>query len=201
VRWILIGLICVSVITGLLVAAVVASPNLNTCTQVGSKQPDVMAGTDRKDVLCALQANDYQSGSKQADRLFGDNGRDTMVGGPGADILKGSKGNDRLFAVDGKSDDVLNGQKGEDACFGDRGDTFKGCEHQFRGPSIRLANAMAAAFQGGLSLAEVLLSVVTSPPPVPPPLTVTVTQTMTQTITLPPCGNGPPDPPPFCGGG
>jgi len=200
VRWILIGLICVSVITGLLVAAVVASPNLNTCTQVGSKQPDVMAGTDRKDVLCALQANDYQSGSKQADRLFGDNGRDTMVGGPGADILKGSKGNDRLFAVDGKPHDVLNGQKGNDACFGDRGDVMKGCEHRFRGPSIRLANAMAAAFQGGLSLAEVLTGI-TSPPPVPPPLTVTVTQTMTQTITLPPCGNGPPDPPPFCGGG
>jgi Ca2+-binding RTX toxin-like protein len=154
-----------------------------------------MAGTPKTDVLCALQANDYQSGAQQADRLFGDNGRDTMVGGKGADILKAGKGNDRLFAVDGKPDDILVGQNGEDSCFGDVGDVMKGCEHRFRGTTIRMANALASAFHGGLSLSEALIEAGTSPSPIPNVVTVT------QTITLPPCNQGPPDPPPFCGGG
>jgi Ca2+-binding RTX toxin-like protein len=192
-RWVLIVL---ALVTASLVGVVVAgsSPNLNQCTQVGTKQEDVMAGTIQKDVLCALQANDYQSGSKQSDTLFGDSGRDTIVGGLGADILKGGRGADRLFSVDGKSNDVLNGQKGKDSCFGDPGDKMKGCEHKFRGASVHMANELSTAFHGGLSLAEALIEAGVSPPP--PPVIVTITET----LTLPPCNQGPPDPPPFCGG-
>lgn len=106
-----------------------------------------------------------------------------------------------MFAVDGKANDVVNGGKGEDLCFADRGDILRGCERQFRGASIQQANSMAAAFNGGLGLVDELLAIAPTPTLPPPVVTITAVVTRTRTVTLPPCNEGPPDPPPFCGGG
>ena len=60
---------------------------------------------------------------------------------------------------------------------------------------------LSGSFHGALHLADLLIS---EPPTIPPPtITVTVpgptvTVTVTETITVPPCNDGPPDPPPFC---
>lgn len=163
------------------VGLVVASPAPAKCTELGTSGPDPLHGTPRKDVICGLQSGDYLSGAAQADRLFGDAGRDTLVGGNGADILKAGKSNDRLFGVDGEPDDILRGGRGNgDLCFGDPGDEMHGCERRFRGASIRLANSLSSAFNGGLELVELI--------PTIPPVTVTVPAN---------CG-GHPAPPPIC---
>jgi len=163
-----------------------SSPNASHCTKIGTANRDLLGGTPRRDTICALQEGDYLSGSGSADKLFGDSGRDTIVGGPGADILKGGKGRDRLFGVDGLPDDLLNGEKGQDLCFGDPGDVMRGCEHRFRGATVQMANRMASAFNGGLTLAEVLQAVT------PAPIIITAT------VTVPANCGGHPAPPPIC---
>ena len=197
-RWIVMGVAALTILVFSLVATpappiATPSPPPSKCTQMGTAQADTMAGTDRKDVLCALQGNDFLSGADARDKLFGDTGRDAIVGGRGPDILKGLKGRDRLFAVDGKPNDLVNGNKGDDFCFADPGDTLKNCEHRFRHPNTRMMIALSDVFQEQGELAELLIEAGVSPPPAP--------VTVTETVVIDPCAPGPPQPPPFCGGG
>lgn len=174
-----------------------AQPEARTpsnCTMVGGPNRDVLSGSDGKDIICAEQGDDYLAGGPKGDKLLGGTGRDTSVGGPGPDKLKGGKGSDRLFAVDNHPTDVIRGGNAIDRCYGDRGDTFRGCEEKFIGGTIQAATALSSAFFGQGELAEELIAG-------PPPL-VTVTQTITETVThtasFPPCTPPPTKPPSPC---
>jgi len=161
------------------------------CTWVGTPDRNVKTGTANRDVLCSLNGRDFLHGRAGNDELIAGRGRDVGVGGGGRDVVRGGSGRDRLFAVDDRSGDRVVGGPGVDQCFVDVGDVVTGCEQTFRSNEPEMAGAFGGALGSVMHVVEEV-----SPSPLPPP-----TVTITQTITLPPCNNGPPDPPPFCGGG
>jgi RTX calcium-binding nonapeptide repeat (4 copies) len=164
-----------------------ASQTKSDCTWVGTPSRDVKTGTRGRNILCAKGGSDFLHGQRGNDQVRGGQGRDTVVGGGGRDVVRGGKGSDRLFAVDDRGGEEVNGGRGRDQCFVDPGDRVSGCEETFRSNEPEMAAAL------GQSLAEVMQIAEALPSPA-----VTVTATITTTITLPPCGDGPPDPPPFC---
>lgn len=164
------------------------------CTERGTPADDVMAGSRAADVLCSLGGDDYAHGNGGRDIIRAGSGDDALIGGKGNDVLNGRRGDDRLFAVDGARGDLLRGGEGTDQCFADRGDRVRGCEKVFRGATIREANALSAAFHGGLLLAEELLEPTVAPPVVVTEVTVTITE------PFPPCENSQDSPEP-CGEG
>jgi Ca2+-binding RTX toxin-like protein len=80
------------------------------CTVQGNSSNNVLFGTFRNDIICALRGRDIVNA--------GQGGHDHVWGGKGKDILS---------TVDGKGNDVLSGGKGNDRCSADRGDRVKRC--------------------------------------------------------------------------
>jgi len=191
---ILLTLVCF----GLVVAT--AQPSAPSgCTWTGTPQRDVKTGTKGPNVLCAKQGNDFTHGAAGNDEIRAGAGRDVAVGGGGRDIVRGGAGRDRLFAVDDRGGDRVAGGPGNDQCFVDAGDVVSGCERTFRSNEPEMAGAFGSSLLNVMEIVEEVSPSVT-PGPIPPP-TVTVTLVSPTTVTLPPCNEGPPDPPPFCGGG
>jgi len=78
----------------------------------GSRDDNVLEGTDRKDLIFGFHGDDILDGGAGNDILFGGRGHDWLFGGAGNDILFGSKGND--FLDGGNGNDLLLGGKGDD---------------------------------------------------------------------------------------
>jgi hypothetical protein len=103
----------------------------------GSRDDDVLIGTDFGDRLVGAQGSDLLrgghgddcleggshidvlDGGPGDDRLLGGLGRDRLLGGTGNDVLTGGHGNDYLTASTG--DDVVNPGKGRDRALGGAG--------------------------------------------------------------------------------
>lgn len=107
----------------------VTHPTRGNCTLVGTKRADQIRGTSIHDVICALAGADYANGQLGSDTVRGGKDRDTLVGGHGVDAIYGRRRGDNIFAVDGTTGDLIRGGVGNDNCYGDKGDTFSGCEH------------------------------------------------------------------------
>jgi hypothetical protein len=128
------------------------------CTVTGSDAGELLKGTRRSDVICALggndrvrggggndivyggDGNDVIYGGKGRDRLYGNagrdrlraqSGRDRLVGGSGRDRLYGGAGRDSLSGRDGKRGDRLIGGSSWDRASADRGDRLRSVEHIF----------------------------------------------------------------------
>lgn len=89
---------------------VVAPPNPNACTIIGTPGNDILEGTPGRDVICGLGGDDI---------IRGLGGNDILRGGPGNDILRGGPGNDTLLG--GPGNDVLRGGPGQDRLIGGLG--------------------------------------------------------------------------------
>jgi acid phosphatase type 7 len=83
-------------------------------TKVGTRGPNVLKGTPKRDVIVGRGGNDVILGLGGNDRLCGGPGHDRLYAGPGGDRLSGGSGNDSLFGEAGK--DLLRGDRGSDGC-------------------------------------------------------------------------------------
>ncbi|MDI1288975.1 MAG: hypothetical protein PSX37_03365 [bacterium] len=96
----LLGLVCVPVCLGLLLATVPASavtPVVKVkCTIIGTPGDDVLVGTPGDDVICGRGGNDTISGRGGDDVIRGGPGRDVISGGPGRDVISGGPGDDSV---------------------------------------------------------------------------------------------------------
>ncbi len=98
----------------------------------GNSLPEVLAGSDRFDLIMAGDGDDRVSAMGGDDTVLGRNGADDIDGGDGADILFGGNGNDVILGGNGhdrldggNGDDRLDGGAGNDVLFGRAGaDTF-----------------------------------------------------------------------------
>jgi RTX calcium-binding nonapeptide repeat (4 copies) len=193
VRWTLILL----ALCTLAAVAFVASAKPSGCTWTGTPHRDIKTGSGFQDELCSKGGPDFIHGAGGNDSLEGGNGRDVAVGGGGRDQLYGGKGNDRLFAVDDRGGEKIYGGPGVDQCFVDPADQVSGCERTFRSTEVQMAQALSRSLQTVMEVAEngaTVTETITIGATIPP-------VTVTKTVTLPPCNQGPPEPPPFCGGG
>ncbi|MDX6583036.1 MAG: hypothetical protein QOI10_2220 [Solirubrobacterales bacterium] len=82
-----------------------AHPDAARCTIKGSRGPDRLTGTPRKDVICARGGDDVVQAAA---------GNDVIRGGPGDDELHGAQGRDALVGNSG--DDALDGGEGINRC-------------------------------------------------------------------------------------
>lgn len=155
------------------------------CTEVGTPERDVIAGTSRRDKLCTLGGGDYAHGGSGNDAVLGGASGDTLIGGDGKDRIRGNGGADRLFSVDQSAGDILRGGRGQDSCFGDKGDVFRSCERVFRTGTSPEVEATLAALSDVLfeltvlgeelqaqvdELIEIIINLPTpSPTPIRPP--------------------------------
>jgi Ca2+-binding RTX toxin-like protein len=193
VRWFLISLVVLATLASLALAAPGGEPGRapSPCTWTGTITRDVKTGTAGRNVLCARRGNDFIHGAAGNDVLRAGKGRDVAVGGGGRDVVRGGPGPDRLFAVDDQGGDRVYGGPGIDQCFADPADQVYGCERAFRSNEPEMATALGQSLRGVMEIVEEIAPTTTVPPPV---------STVTDTITLPPCNEGPPEPPPFCEG-
>ena len=76
-----------------------------TCSIVGTKGPDLLRGTARRDFICGLGGDDVITGGARNDALLGGRGDDVLHGGRGSDLVRGDAGSD-----------VLNGGPRRDIC-------------------------------------------------------------------------------------
>jgi hypothetical protein len=127
------------------------------CTELGTQDRDILAGTPGPDRICALGGGDYVHAGGKRDVVFGMAGGDTLVAGGGRDTLKGGSGRDKLFAIDQhKGNDVIYGGPGDDQCFIDRRDQVHGCEHVHRVGTSKAVDATIRALEQAI-LGESLL--------------------------------------------
>jgi len=107
----------------------------DSCTIVGSADPDDMDGSDGPDVICGLGGNDTIRGHAGDDTVWGGPGNDRLLGAGGSDVLAGEGGDDLLCGNDGADileegdgsgtvvggddDDFLFGDPGRDKLYGD----------------------------------------------------------------------------------
>src|SRR5262245_26815599 len=86
-------------------------------TIVGTSGPDVLVGTNRKDVIVGGGGADTISGRDRGDLICAGRGDDVVRGGDGIDLIFGNQGDDRLLGglgaynqiVPGPGDDFANG--------------------------------------------------------------------------------------------
>jgi DNA-binding beta-propeller fold protein YncE len=88
-------------------------------TVAGTNAPEVLTGTQFKDVIDGRGGADQINGMGAKDVLCGRGGKDRIIGGPGNDQLLGQGGKDKLIAGKGRRDSC-NGGKGKDR--------VRGCE-------------------------------------------------------------------------
>ena len=144
----------------------IVDPITDTCkgrqaTIIGEKGPDVIQGTDQRDIIvsrsgddkvfgnggndliCARGGEDLVKGNGGNDELRGDGGEDDLEGGGGEDVLHGANNDDFVAGNSaddevhgGDGDDDLNGGPGSrDKCLGEKGrDIAISCEVEFRIP-------------------------------------------------------------------
>lgn len=188
-RWLLIPVALATVAAFAFAAPGQSDRAPAACTWTGTPQRDVKSGTGGVNVLCALPGKDFIHGRGGNDILRAGGGRDVAVGGGGRDIVRGGGGPDRLFAVDDAGGDRIYGGVGIDECFVDAGDQVFGCERAFLSNEPVMATALQQSLGQVIAIAEDGSPV----PPSPSPVIITTT------VTVPPCNEGPPEPPPFCG--
>jgi Ca2+-binding RTX toxin-like protein len=116
---------------------------LASCTITGTSGGEVLRGTPRRDVICALGGDDVVFGAGGGDTVYGGTGgdwiegrggNDRLLGGPGADVVSGQSGGDRIAGGGGHDrlsggigPDVLAGEGGRDVLLGRRGnDVIRG---------------------------------------------------------------------------
>lgn len=126
------------------------------CTEVGTAERDVIAGSGGRDKICTLGGGDYAHGGSGKDAILGGAAGDTLIGGDGRDRIRGHGGADRLFSVDDTNGDVVKGGRGQDSCYGDAGDMFRGCESVFRTHTSPAVDATIAALNQALFEVTVL---------------------------------------------
>lgn len=182
-RALLVALLLVA--SGALVWAPSARAIPSGCTEVGTPERDVIAGSSGRDKICTLGGGDYAHGGGGSDAILGGAGDDTLIAGDGKDRVRGHGGADRLFSVDESVGDIVRGGSGQDSCFGDRGDAFRSCERTFRtGTSPEVEDTISAFSDALFELTvlgeelqaqiDLLLAIIdsfpmpTSPPPGPP---------------------------------
>ena len=85
-------------------------------TLSGTRLPERLVGTPRRDVIVAFGGGDEIFGNGGNDLICGGGGTDSLEGGEGADDLHGGDARDALFGGDGK--DILRGQKHADYLMG-----------------------------------------------------------------------------------
>jgi len=101
------------------------APGHPKCTIVGDDRPNVIRGTNKRDVICPDEGNDVIYGRGGNDYILGGLGRDKLYGGDGNDTFRAWGGKDRVFGENG--DDRLNGEIGNDILVGGPGsDKFIG---------------------------------------------------------------------------
>lgn len=102
--------------------------------QIGTSNPDHLAGSDAWDQLFGRDGDDELMGNGGDDILQGDAGDDMLTGGMGSDRLDGGAGSDNLSGGDmedevmgGDGDDVIDAGAGHDMIEGGKGnDTITG---------------------------------------------------------------------------
>jgi VCBS repeat-containing protein len=99
---------------------------VNTHTQAGDEQDNILTGTDQADVLLGQSGNDTLHGGDGNDILLGGSGSDNLYGNLGNDILTGGTGNDSLTG--GLGNDILIGGRGADTFIWGRSDMTAGVE-------------------------------------------------------------------------
>ena len=104
--------------------------------EVGSREGDVLRGTNAKDSLYGRRGNDVFRGKKGNDRLYGGDDDDTLRGQRGKDNIWGEQGSDRLYG--GKGADSLWGGKGQDTL---RGNDAKDMLHGDQGSDLLRGNS------------------------------------------------------------
>lgn len=155
---------------GVLTNPLVPSVAQAGCTEQGTSNRDILAGTKQADKICARGGGDYVHGNAGRDEVLGQKGRDTLVGGTGADRIKGGPGSDKLFSIDQKANDIVRGGAGRDSCFIDQGDLVAGCETIHVGNTSSTTNALSNTVLGVSILAgEPEPSPTVSPSPIVPP--------------------------------
>ena len=85
----------------------------------GTDGPDVLTGTNKRDVIMGLGGADVIRGGNAEDVICGGAGNDTLRGENAADVLLGGFGDDVLSG--GNGDDVLTGGPGADLLDGGSG--------------------------------------------------------------------------------
>lgn len=88
----------------------------------GTRNDDVLAGTDTANTIFGSQGNDNIVGTPKRDNLLGGPGNDRIRGLGGRDFIRGGSGNDTIFG--GQGSDVIFGEKGNDTIYGGRGNDF-----------------------------------------------------------------------------
>ena len=92
---------------------------------LGTRDADNIKGTNKDDLIDALEGDDSVRGVSGDDIIYGYLGNDTLLGGAGNDEVYGDDGNDELFG--GKGNDFLTGKSGNDVLYGDeKNDTLLG---------------------------------------------------------------------------
>jgi Ca2+-binding RTX toxin-like protein len=89
------------------------------CTITGSDADEVLRGTAKADVICALGGDDVVRARGGDDVVFGDAGNDEVHAEAGDDTVYGGDGDDALAG--GRDWDVLSGGPGNDALAGGPG--------------------------------------------------------------------------------
>ena len=92
------------------------------CTIIGTNDGEVLTGTPRRDVICALGGADRANGLGSRDVIRGGSGNDRLTDKAGRDKLLGQRGRDTLIARDGRRGDLLVGGPRRDKAVKDRGD-------------------------------------------------------------------------------
>lgn len=90
----------------------------------GTNRRDVLIGTEGRDQIDGLRGNDYIRGGEGNDLITGGKGRDKIFGGEGNDDIDAGVGND--FVVAGDGDDIIRAGDGKRdyVMGGDGADTF-----------------------------------------------------------------------------
>ncbi len=92
---------------------------------IGTRDADLLAGTDGDDVLIALGGVDYVTANGGDDKVKAGAGNDYAFGGDGNDQVDGQAGDDRVYG--GLGNDDLRGGIGQDFLYGEAGnDTLRG---------------------------------------------------------------------------
>jgi Tol biopolymer transport system component len=97
------------------------------CTKTGTFGADLLYGTPRRDLICALPGADRVYGRAGNDYLDAGNGNDVVLGGPGRDEIVAKGGNDTIYARDGERDTIDCGSE-RDVAVVDRLDIVSHCE-------------------------------------------------------------------------
>lgn len=86
----------------------------------GTSGNDKLRGTNKNDLIIALEGNDTVDGGNGNDCIIDSSGNGTLTGGNGDDIIIAGTGNTTLEG--GNGDDVLRAGEGDDKLYGGNGD-------------------------------------------------------------------------------